>query len=59
VVESELETKKQEMSQMEEDLKNLIEYKSEMEELMNSLKLKLEEKKAKEQYFKETLGYKE
>ena len=44
---------------MEDDLTNLIQYKSEMEQLCDQLKNKMERKKAKEKYLKETLEFRE
>jgi hypothetical protein len=37
----------------------MIEYKREMEDLVDQLKKKIERKKTKERFLKETLGYRE
>lgn len=48
-----------EKEQLQLDLQSLLEYKSEIDNLVEQLKIKLDRKKAKETYFKETLAYRE
>eukprot|EP00347_Sterkiella_histriomuscorum_P024189 403332000 len=57
--EENLKTSNEEKSQMQQDLESLISYKQEMDKLVDQMNTKLERKRAKGKYMKETIEFRE